>query len=212
MKYEGVLFDFDGVLADTEPLHFEAWRNAARNLGMTFDWTTYRDNCIGLSERDTVRVLTQLAGRPELAEDLWAEYPRKAGWFRDKVLANPPILSEAKELLEELKGYKLAVVTSTAKSEVQPVLERAGIADRFAACVYAEDVPHHKPDPAPYREAARRLGITRALVVEDSDAGVASGRAAGFDVLRIGTVAEMPELVRAALKVAISKPSLADFR
>lgn len=207
MKYEGLLFDFDGVLADTEPLHFAAWSGAAASLGITFDWLAYRDNCIGLSERETVAVLTRLAGRPELAGALWAEYPRKARWFREKVLENPPISTQTRNLLKELTDYRLAVVTSTGRSEVEPLLRRAGIRDRFGACIYAEDVARHKPDPAPYLEAARRLGITCALVVEDSEAGVASGRAAGFDVLRIAAPEEMVEAVRAALGRAESGPA-----
>jgi HAD superfamily hydrolase (TIGR01509 family) len=68
----------------------------------------------------------------------------------------------------------------------------------FDTVVGGGDVQKHKPDPEPYRLAASRIGVTRAVVQEDSEAGIASGRAAGFEVLRIGHPNEVPGVLRAA--------------
>jgi HAD superfamily hydrolase (TIGR01509 family) len=84
---------------------------------------------------------------------------------------------------------------------VEPILEACGLRGHFEVAVFGEDVTRHKPDPEPYRKAAGLLGISRALVVEDSEAGVASGRAAGFDVLRIPDPHEMAALVRRRLSL-----------
>ncbi len=79
-------------------------------------------------------------------------------------------------------------------------LVRAGIRHRFEILVCgSEEVERLKPAPDPYLLAARKLGVDRALVVEDSDAGEQSGRAAGFDVVRVRSASEVPSRVRAAL-------------
>jgi HAD superfamily hydrolase (TIGR01509 family) len=71
---------------------------------------------------------------------------------------------------------------------VEPPLVRSGIRQYFQLLVTGEDVQNFKPSPEPYLLAAERLGARRPLVIEDSDAGVASGQAAGFEVLRVSSV------------------------
>jgi sugar-phosphatase len=105
-----------------------------------------------------------------------------------------------RELLASLDGYRLAVVSSSGRAEIEPVLEAAGVRRHFQTIVTGEDVRELKPSPEPYRTAAARLGITRALVVEDSPAGIASGRAAGFEVLEIVEAEQMAGLLRARLE------------
>ena len=197
---EAILFDFDGVLADTEPLHHACWAQVLAPHGIELDWAAYRQYCVGLSDQDLVSLVAARAGRAAEAPKLWAEYPRKRDLFRRRVLEQPPISREAVELLASLDGYKLGLVSSSSRSEVEPVLRRAGIFQCFQTLICAEDVTRFKPEPEPYLLAARRLGVTRALVVEDSEAGLASGRAAGFEVLHIPEAARMPELVRKRLR------------
>ncbi len=191
MRYDAILFDFDGVLADTEPLHFACWRDVLAPLGIHVDWQSYR-NCIGLSERDTVAFFGPV-------EELWPHYPRKKALFRERSLSSPPLSEATRELLKSLSGMRMAVVSSSATAEIRPILEAANILDAFGAFVFAEDVARHKPAPDPYLLAAERLGARRPLVVEDSETGLASGRAAGFDVLHIPDPARLPELLRRAL-------------
>lgn len=110
-----------------------------------------------------------------------------------------PFFAGAAELFQELTPYGLAVVTSSGRGEVEPILEKAGLLGHFRAAVYGGDVQNLKPAPDPYLKAAALLGAVRPLVVEDSDAGAASGRAAGFDVLRVVTSAEVPGALRERL-------------
>jgi len=132
-------------------------------------------------------------------ELLIAEFPRKKDMFRARMLKRQPFSAEVFELLQELRGYRLAVVTSSGQTEVEPVLERAGLRNYFQAIVYGGDVQQHKPAPDPYLLAVERLGVRSALAVEDSNAGEASARAAGLDVLRVGTASEMPAMLRRRL-------------
>lgn len=198
-RCEAILFDFDGVLADSEPVHHACWAEVLAPHGIDLDWETYRQHCVGLSDRDLVDFVAAHSGREAEAERLWAECPRKQGLFRQRVLAASPISPAVIRLLDTLDGYKLALVSSTSRAELEPLLRRAGILDHFQTIVCSDDVTSLKPHPEPYLLAAQRLGVQRALVVEDSEAGLASGRAAGFEVLHIPEPGRMPKLLRAKL-------------
>jgi HAD superfamily hydrolase (TIGR01509 family) len=108
----------------------------------------------------------------------------------------PPFDPSLAGFLGELHGaYKLAVVTSSATTEIAPILAAGGIGHHFDTLVGGEDVKRHKPAPDPYLLAAQRLGVRAALVVEDSEPGLASGRAAGFEVLAVKGPADLRKRV-----------------
>lgn len=196
MSYDAVLFDFDGVLVDSEPVHHQVWTEVLAPYGIHLPWDVYQARCIGVSDKAMIRELCEISGRPEEFDALWNEYPRKKAIFRERMVANPPMPAATIELLGSLaSGRPLALVTSSGRTEVEPVLERTGVHGHFSAFVFGEDVARLKPDPEPYQKAAELLGAKRPLVVEDSEAGVASGRAAGFDVVRIPNAYETSGLV-----------------
>lgn len=195
--YDSILFDFDGVLADTEPLHYQCWREVLSGFGVELPWDYYARKCIGTSEHDTIRAYLTLATPPLEFDALWAEYPRKKELFRSMITKEVPLAPSARELLAELHGqYRMAVVSSSNRREVEPALETAGIRQYFDALVCGLEVPNLKPAPDPYLRAAELLDAKRPLVVEDSAAGVASAQAAGFDFVRISSVDEMAQAVR----------------
>ena len=202
MLYEAILFDFDGVLADSEPVHFECWQEIVQTFGLDLDWKTYCEQGIGISDRKLLGFLCDRADPPLDVELLVAEFPRKKDLFRARMLERQPFSTEVFELLPELRDYQLAVVTSSGQTEVEPVLEQAGLRNFFHAVVYGGDVKQHKPAPDPYLLAVEKLGVRSALAVEDSNAGETSARAAGLDVLRVGTPSEMPALLRQRLGLA----------
>lgn len=202
MPYQAILFDFDGVLADSEPVHFECWQEILRTYGMDLDWETYREHGIGVSDRRLLALLCERTDPPFELERLIAEFPHKKELFRARMLERQPFSTEIFELLPELRDYQLAVVTSSGQTEVEPVLEKAGLRSFFHAAVYGGDVKQHKPAPDPYLLAVERLGVRNALAVEDSNAGETSARAAGLEVLRVQTPAEMPGLLRQRLGIA----------
>lgn len=195
VRYDAVLFDFDGVLADTEPLHYAAWRDAVKPLGITLTWEVYEDELIGTSDRELVDRLARSACPPLDPAAVWARFRDKQRLFLERALAHPPIPKAIADLIKSLKTKSLAVVTSTSISEIRPLLEASGLAQDFRVIVAAEDVERHKPDPEPYLLALRRLGVRHGLAVEDSDAGERSARAAGLDVVRVRSVAEVPGAV-----------------
>lgn len=197
--YDAILFDFDGVLVDSEPLHFQCWREVIDPFGIPLDWESYQRNCIGIADEAMIRALCSLKNPPAVFDEVWATYPLKQSIFRERSLAEPPVLPETLEMIRRLE-LPMAVVTSSCRPEVEPLLDRMGILGSFRTCVYREDVlPNLKPLPDPYLLAAQRLGAQRPLVVEDSDPGERSGRAAGFDVLKVSSASEVPERLLAIL-------------
>ena len=185
-----MLFDFDGVLADTEPVHHWAWNQTLEPLGIQLDWASYQRNFVGVADEVALRERLHITDRDGLVA-------RKQALFRQRLAEAQPFVSDTVLLLEEIcSEYKLAVVSSSYKSEVEPPLIRGGIRQYFQFLITGEDVQHFKPSPEPYLLAAERLGARRPLVIEDSDAGVASGKAAGFEVLRVTAVGNVGREVR----------------
>lgn len=110
--YDSILFDFDGVLADTEPMHFRCWGQVLAGFGVELPWDYYARNCIGTSEHDTLQAFLTLASPPIPFDTLWAQYPRKKELFRSMIAESVPLAEGARELLEELRGrFRMAVVS-----------------------------------------------------------------------------------------------------
>lgn len=200
MNYDAILFDFDGVLMDSEPVHYACWSEALRPLGFQLDWETYARTTIGISEAATMELFARISDPPLDVAAIQARYPLKKELFRSHMAGELPFAPGVREFVASLDGrYRLAVVTSSARAEIEPLLVGGGIRNHFQAVVCAEDVDRHKPAPDPYLLAGRLLGAKSALVVEDSDSGMESARAAGFEAIRIPAAARTVELVRAAL-------------
>ncbi len=207
-RFEAILFDFDGVLLDSERVHFACWAEVLKPLGLALDWQTYSRECIGISDREMLEMLARRSNPPQDVASLLARYPAKRDCFRNRMLRQELVTSDTASLIRALRpDYKLAVVSSSARCEVEPILELGGVRCLFDTVVCAEDVERPKPAPEPYLLAARRLGVRTALVVEDSDAGLESGKAAGFDVLRIPEPARTRELVERKLREEMGPPA-----
>lgn len=197
--FDAILFDFDGVLVDSEPLHCACWAEVLAPLGVRLEWEEYRSRYLGMDDREMIPRIAAAMDPPLDWQALWAQYPNKRDCLR-KRLEQPPFPAELTELLKNLRGeYKLAVVSTSARVEVEPPLEAGNIRRYFDAVVTGENTERHKPAPDPYLLAAGLIGAKEPLVVEDSQPGIASGLAAGFAVLAVKSAAEMPELLRERL-------------
>jgi beta-phosphoglucomutase len=191
-----LLFDFDGVLADTEPLHFKCWQEVLQTKGIDLDWNYYQTKCIGISDRQMLQTLGQIGPVVYSIDELMPLYPLKKRLFQD-LAAQTRLISQT--LLSELtkfSDYKIAIVTSSGRSEIEPILLRENVMSLLTTAVYGNEVKALKPDPEPYRTAMERLGVTRAIAFEDSAAGIASARAAGCQVVEVKRPDDLPQLLR----------------
>lgn len=195
-EFDAIMFDFDGVLADTEPVHFACWAETLAPLGIRLEWEFFERRCVGVADGEMVHFIADVADPPRPWESLWERYPEKKQRFRDRMLSAPPFAPELGGFLEELhRGYRLAVVTASARSEIEPLLAAGGLSRHFDALVCGKEAGKHKPEPEPYLLGAKLLNAARPLVVEDSENGLASARAAGFEALRVPSPAQMPDLL-----------------
>jgi beta-phosphoglucomutase len=195
-EFEAILFDFDGVLLDSEPVHCACWAEVLAPLGVTVEWEYYRQYGVGVDDRGMLRTMAARSDPPRNWEELWAQYPAKKRLFQARMAQSPPFDPSLDGFLSRLhSAYKLAVVSSSSTTEIALILTAGGIRRHFDTLVCGEDVQHHKPAPDPYLLAAQRLGVRTALVVEDSEPGMASGRAAGFEVVAVKGPADLQEQV-----------------
>jgi HAD superfamily hydrolase (TIGR01509 family) len=192
-----VLFDLDGTLVHSERESAEAMARALATAGVVINQGD-RDFMIGRSWVEIDRHLRLRHpdyrwSRAELIERTAAE--REAIIEADGLT----ILPGARETVQRFadRGVPLAVVTGSSRREAAAALDFLGLADRFSAVLAAEDVETSKPDPAGYLGAAAACGAApeRCLVIEDSAAGIAAGRAAGARVVavRVGNFADQDQ-------------------
>lgn len=198
--YDAILFDFDGVLVDSEPVHWRCWSEVLAPFDADLSFETYCAECVGIADEALAQFLGSCCRPPITSDQVRLAYPRKQELFRDRMLAAPPMSRETIELVRALAPrFPMCVVTSSGRSEVEPVLEHLGILGCFRALVCGSEAPRLKPAPDPYLQAAKLLGSVRPLVVEDSAPGLASARAAGFEFVAVPSPSEMPRLVRERL-------------
>ncbi|MEO8662475.1 MAG: HAD family phosphatase [Bryobacteraceae bacterium] len=200
MKYDGFLFDFDGVIADTEPIHWNSWRFALAPHGLDLSWDDYCRVCRGLAPSAMRPALRTVVPDVDRVPDLEDRYHQAKDEAFAHLADNPPITPETIAMLHGLRTViRAGLVTSAMRITVEPVLHKSGIHSVFDAFIYREDVTHPKPAPDAYRIGAERLGGKRILVFEDTPAGLESARAAGLDVVLVDDCARLPELVRCAV-------------
>ncbi|KGQ22895.2 HAD family hydrolase [Thermus filiformis] len=180
---KALLFDLDGTLADTDPLHLLAWQEVLRPYGLAVDPRFYRERISGRLNPEIVRDLLGLEGKEaeELIEAKEALFRRLA---RD--LRPTPGLPALLRFAEE-RGLAWGVVTNAPRENARHVLEALGL--RPPLLVLAEEVGRGKPDPLPYRVALERLGLPpeEALAFEDSPSGVRSAVGAGIPTVGLLT-------------------------
>ena len=196
-----LIFDFDGVVADTERLYWRAWSLLFASHGISFSWDDYCRFCRGMSELQMLETLPQLASEPALRSILRERMDERRQLVRSWCAERSPVSPATVNMLKELRGYRLGLVTSSDRDDVEPLLRAAGIHDCFTALVYSEDTHRHKPDPEPYLLVRKRMGFETGLAFEDSDAGLASARSAGLTAIRVDHPENLPALVSSSLSV-----------
>jgi HAD superfamily hydrolase (TIGR01509 family) len=184
---EAVVFDCDGVLADTAACWQLALEQAAAVIGLRLQGAQ-RESLRGCAVTSGARTIAAWAASLDRIPEL--EHAIHASLMANLLHGPVEPLPGIPELLATLAadGIPLAVASNAPTAFLDGVLERIGIRDRFAAVVSADASGRPKPAPDPYRAACEALGAdpARCVAVEDSDVGVRSARAAGLRVIGIG--------------------------
>lgn len=179
----GVVFDLDGVLADTERLHWAVYREVLLELGVDVGLEEYRRHWI--AEGGGPEYACRHYRLPLTPDELRA---LKAPRYLERLRREVPPRAGARAALERLRGaHRLAVATNSVRAELDLILERLDLASLLDATVAREDYARAKPAPDAYVAAARALGLPPAecAVVEDTARGVRAARAAGMVALAL---------------------------
>jgi HAD superfamily hydrolase (TIGR01509 family) len=208
MHLKAVIFDFDGVIADTEPVHLGAFQRTLGGLGMELSEEDYYANYLAYDDKTFFRRF--LRDREyEHEENLIAELiERKTGHYYDLIKGNIEILPGVREFLGGLAGKcRIAIGSGALRAEITDILEFAGIGGFFEVIVSAEDIENCKPAPDVYLEVLKRLNAAshseksisaaECLVIEDSLSGIEAALAAGMKCLAVSNSYATQKLTRA---------------
>jgi beta-phosphoglucomutase len=187
-KFAALLFDLDGTLVDTMSLHYKSYAQVLAQRGLKLSETDFMAN-IGAPARKAIPSFLEAAGmRAASAADVAAIHAEKKRAFERFLAGDPPVPLAAAALLEAGRGRKkLALVSSGNREGVMALLSAMRWNNVFDVVISGDDVSRGKPDPEPYLAAAAALNVAPrdCLVLEDTEAGFASGRAAGMTVLDV---------------------------
>jgi HAD superfamily hydrolase (TIGR01509 family) len=182
-SFHAYLFDCDGTIADSMPLHYIAWKTALAEWNCEFT----EDLFYAWGGRSVAEIITTLNRERGLALPVADVATRKEQLYFD----NLPQLQAVPEVLEQIEAnygqIPLAVVSGSTRESVTASLSALKILDRFETLVCAGDYRKSKPDPEPFLIAAERLGVAPegCLVFEDSDMGIQAATAAGMASVKI---------------------------
>jgi len=187
MPIRCVLFDFDGVIADTEERNADYLAAALAHFGVRLT-DADRSVLVGINDPSLLEALLKRAETPVTLEQLQAERARRGSAATPTdARAPPPPGGGRGEFLYALRaqGIRTGVVSSTRSQLILTALDRLHLVSQFDVVVCGDMVTRRKPDPEPYLRAAQLLGLAPddCLVIEDSPAGIRAGKAAGCTVL-----------------------------
>jgi beta-phosphoglucomutase len=198
-RTRGVLFDFDGVLADSMGQHLEAWQHAFRGAGIEVDDLEFYK----LEGRGVEGVVHALAKTYQVSDTLMEQLiSEKKKYYNEHMEVR--LFDGLLPLLASLKnaGIQMAVVTGGAHDRVDAVIDEY-FPGYFQAIVTSDDVQETKPHPEPYLTGAQHLGLEPAdcVIVENAPLGITAARAAGIRVIAIETTLPAPYLAEADIIV-----------
>ncbi|MEM1353366.1 MAG: HAD family phosphatase [Planctomycetota bacterium] len=215
---KAIIFDFDGVIVDSEPLHYQAFVMVGRSFGYSFTYEQYMAQYIGFDDRDAFRYMLgqaiEAGHAPEIGDQeayLLELIEKKRVAFEAIAAMGTAAIPGAVELIDQASAVNLpiAIASGATQADIDQMLRLLKRRDRFEIIVAADDVAASKPDPTTYALAAARistrypgLGLAPAdmLAIEDTSAGLASAQGAGLRTLGLTTTGPK-ELVLSAERV-----------
>lgn len=189
MKYEGIIFDLDGVICFTDEYHYQAWKKLADRLGIYFD-REINNRLRGVSRMKSLEIILERADREYTQEEKAAFAEEKNALYRELLhnMSESDLSEEVENTLHELreKGHRLAIGSSSKNARF--ILERIGLGTFFDAVSDGNNISNSKPDPEVFVKAAEFLHLPagKCLVVEDAKAGLEAAAAGGMDSAAIG--------------------------
>jgi beta-phosphoglucomutase len=196
----GVVFDFDGVLADTEGLHFAAFRDVLAARSWTLSERDYYTRYLGFDDAGLIAAFARDQGLGLNRQELGILVHDKVSLFATRLAAGAVLYPGAVPAVSRLgAAYRLAIASGALSSEIHAILDAARLRSSFAAIVGADHVAYTKPAPDPYLAAVKAIGVApaSAVAIEDSQWGITSARTAGLKTIALTTTSARETLAHA---------------
>ncbi len=201
---KAIIFDFDGVLADTEPLHFKMFQRVLHEEGLPLREQDYYQKYVGLDDKGCFQAVLSAHGRPASPETVRRLVERKAALMLEQITITPVVYPGIENFVKRAAGrHRLAIVSGALRHEIELILERVGLRSSFEHITAAEDIRNGKPDPEGYLHALQALNrratvqASDCLVIEDTLAGIQAAHAAGMRCLAVSTTYPADQLAGA---------------
>jgi beta-phosphoglucomutase len=185
---KAIVFDFDGVLADTEPLHLRAYQDVLSPLGLTLTREEYYTRYLGFDDEGVFTALAAAHGFELDRARLDSLITEKGRVYDAFVAAGDVLYPGATSCVTAMAGaFPLGIASGALRHEIETILRAAGLARHFRFIVASGETPESKPAPDPYRRAAELHGLnpSECLAIEDSVWGIESAKAAGLSCVGI---------------------------
>ena len=189
-----VIFDFNGIIVDDEPIHFKLFQKVLSEEGICLTEEAYYARYLGFDDRGAFTAGFRENNRPLTDSKLHELIDRKAVYYQDIIRDQVAIFPGVESLVSTLAAsLPLAVASGALRQEIETILKTAGLLDHFKAIVSAEDVTRGKPDPEIFLKALDALNEGNAnaieafdcVVIEDSKEGIRGARRAGMKCLAV---------------------------
>jgi beta-phosphoglucomutase len=211
---EGVVFDFDGVIANSEPLHLRVYQILLAQEGVPFSASEYYERYLGLDDIGVFDALARDKGLDIVGERMTALVSRKSEIFLRLAREGDVLFDGAQGCLTTVSAaVPVAIASGALRHEIEQILDAAGLRSVVPVIVAAGDTLRGKPAPDPYvkavdlmsRRAGRAIVHSRVVAIEDSRAGLQAARAAGLRTLGLATsypAAALPEAERVMANIS----------
>jgi len=208
---QAIIFDFDGVIANSEPLHLRAFQLALAEAEVSLTPSEYYARYLGFDDLGAFAAIARDRGVPMTARQITSLVARKAAIMQEMMHGDSVLFPGARDFVMSAAGQvPIAIASGALRHEIEEIIGNAGLRELFPVIVAAGDTPEGKPSPAPYLLAFRRLcdaagrhlDSRRSVAIEDSRWGLDSAHGAGLRCVGVTTSYPAHELPSAELVVS----------
>ncbi len=200
MQFKGAIFDLDGVIVNTVPLHFKAWKKMFGEYGKELTFEDYKKKVDGILRISGARaILTELSD-----EELEKAGAKKQGYFLELLETEGiEVYESTLDLIKELKQNNIKVAVISSSKNCLPILKKTGIDGLFEVIITGHDIKKGKPDPQVFLSACRKLDLTpqECIVFEDAVLGVEAAKRGNFSCVGIDRYGNPARLAKADLVI-----------